>query len=124
MCQENQRRKGKGIKGPLCSNCQCIGANFSKLGPITKDLCIYYICFKKIAFFMLLLTVNKRNVILGALVPLSGYKRRRLYMSGAYMRDYRVHYMNPLFRLPLESVTYRTKRDTENTMTNELLNIL
>ena len=42
---------------------------------------------------MLFLTVNIRNLIFekqGRIAPLSGYKRRRLYMSGAYIRDYRV----------------------------------
>ena len=36
--------------------------------------------------FKLFLNVNIRNLIFEK----RGYKRRRLYMSGAYMRDYRV----------------------------------
>ena len=48
----------------------------------------------KITLFVLLLTVNKRNLMfekgrsdIGAVAPLSGYKRQRLYMNGVYQRD-------------------------------------
>ena len=74
-----------------------LGHIFSKVEPIIKDLHIYYICFKKIALFMPLLTVNKRNLIFAKqgqikvrVLPLSGYNCQHLYMSGAYMQDYRV----------------------------------
>ena len=90
--QENKR--GKGLEVPCLVTVKVSEHILSKVEPIIKDLrkrliLKKNICFMKIALLMLFklfLTVNIRNLIFEK----RGYKRRRLYMSGAYMRDYRV----------------------------------
>ena len=57
--------------------------NFKKLNLLYEDLVISHCQYKKYDIW-------KTGPDIGATAPLSGYKRRRLYMSGACMRDYRV----------------------------------
>ena len=54
-------KRGRGLEAPCLVTVKASEHIFSKLDPTIKDLCILYICGEKIALFMLLITVNKRN---------------------------------------------------------------